>query len=306
MRKSRSYVLGAALLAIGLVLGACGSGGDDEGSAGGEGGEEKGQVTVGDDSFAESQIVAEMYAQVLENAGYDVDRKSTKSREVRLPAMESGEIDVAPEYLATLISVLDPKAGRVSDAGEAATTLNEDLLPDKGLQVLEPAEAVDTNIFAVTPETAEKYTTLSDLAPDAGELVLGAPAECPERPYCIPGLKDVYGIEFGTFEPLEYGAATVEALKQGAIDVALLFSTDGTVEREGFVVLEDDKGLQAADNLTPLVNEEVLDGEVEELLNAVSAALTTENLTELNARVNVDLEDPADVAAEFLEEQGLL
>lgn len=306
MRRPRSYVLGAALLAFGLVLGACGSGGGDDEAAGGGGGEEKGQITVGDDSFAESQIVAEMYAQVLEDAGYDVERKSAKSREVRLPAMESGEIDVAPEYLATLISVLDPKSGRVSDAAEAATTLNDELLADKGLQVLEPAEAVDTNIFAVTAETAEQYTSLSDLAPDAGELTLGAPAECPDRPYCIPGLKDVYGIEFGSYEPLEYGAATVEALKQGEIDVALLFSTDGTVEREGFVVLEDDKGLQAADNITPLVNEKVLDGEVEELLNAVSAALTTENVTELNARVNVDLEDPADVAAEFLEENGLL
>ncbi len=305
MRRSRSYVLGAALLAIGLVLGACGSGGDDESAAGG-GSEEKGRVTVGDDSFAESQIVAEMYAQVLEDAGYDVDRKSTKSREVRLPAMETGEIDVAPEYLATLISVLDPDSGRVSVADEAVRVLNDDLLVDTGLRVLEPSEAVDTNIFAVTQETAQDYRSLSDLAPDADRLTLGAPAECPERPYCIPGLNDVYGIEFGNFEPLEYGAATVEALKQGAIDVALLFSTDGTVEREGFVVLEDDKGLQAADNITPLVNEEVLDGEVEELLNAVSAALTTENVTELNARVNVDLEDPADVAAEFLEEQGLL
>ncbi len=303
MRRPRSNVLGATLLAAGLVLGACGSGGDDEGAAGGE---EKGQITVGDDSFAESQIVAEMYAQVLEDAGYDVDRKSTKSREVRLPAMETGEIDVAPEYLATLISVLDPKSGRVSDAGGAVTMLNDDLLAGKGLQVLEPSEAVDTNIFAVTEETAEQYATLSDLAPDAEDLTLGAPAECPDRPYCIPGLKDVYGIEFGSYEPLDYGAATVEALKQGAIDVALLFSTDGTVEREGFVVLEDDKGLQAADNITPLVNEEVLDGEVEELLDAVSAALTTENVTELNARVNVDQEDPADVAAEFLEENGLL
>lgn len=305
MRRSRSYVLGAALLALGLVLGACGSGGDDEESAGG-GGEEKGQITVGDDSFAESQIVAEMYAQVLEDAGYEVDRKSTDSREVRLPAMESGEIDVAPEYLATLVSVLDPKAGRVSDPDEAIGLLNDELLTDQGLTVLDASEAVDTNVFVVTPKLAEQYGSLSDLAPDAGDLTLGGPAECPTRPYCIPGLKEVYGIEFGSFEPLEYGPATVEALKQDAVDVALLFSTDGTIQAEGLVVLEDDKGLQAADNITPLVNEEVLDGEVEELLNSVSAALTTEIVTELNTRVNADQEDPADVAAEFLEEEGLL
>jgi osmoprotectant transport system substrate-binding protein len=306
MRRPRSYVLGATLLAAALLLGACGSGGDDEGSSEGGGGtEEKGQITVGDDSFAESQIVAEMYAQVLEDAGYEVDRKSTKSREIRLPAMESGEIDVAPEYLATLVSVLDPKAGRVSTPEDATAAL-EPLLADMGLTVLEAAEAVDTNVFVVTPELAEQYTSLSDLAPDAADLTLGGPAECPTRPYCIPGLKDVYGIEFGEFESLDYGPATVAALKEGAVDVALLFSTDGTIGAEGLVVLEDDMGLQAADNITPLVNEEVLDGEVEELLNSVSAALTTEIVTELNTRVGVDQEDPEDVAAEFLEQEGLL
>jgi osmoprotectant transport system substrate-binding protein len=304
MRRPRSYVLGAALLATGLALGACGSGGDDEDQAAG-GGEEKGQITVGDDSFAESQIVAEMYAQVLEDAGYEVDRKSTKSREVRLPAMESGEIDVAPEYLATLVSVLDPEEGRVSTP-EAATEALQPLLEEKGLVVLEASEAVDTNVFVVTPELAEQYTSLSDLAPDAPDLTLGGPAECPTRPYCIPGLKDVYGIEFGSFEPLDYGPATVAALKEGAVDVALLFSTDGTIGAEGLVVLEDDKGLQAADNITPLVNEEVLTGEVEELLNSVSAVLTTEIVTELNTAVGVEQMDPADVAAEFLEEEGLL
>ncbi|HEX2293733.1 MAG TPA: ABC transporter substrate-binding protein [Actinomycetota bacterium] len=306
MRRTRRYVLGAALLAFGLVLGACGSGGDDEEAAGGGGGgEEKGQITVGDDSFAESQIVAEMYAQVLEDAGYEVDRKSTQSREVRLPAMESGEIDVAPEYLATLVSVLDPKEGRVSTPEDATAAL-EPLLADRGLTVLEASDAVDTNVFVVTPELAERYTTISDLAPDDSDLTLGGPAECPKRPYCIPGLKDVYGIEFGSFEPLDYGPATVQALKQGAVDVALLFSTDGTIDAEGLIVLEDDQGLQAADNITPLVNEEVLNDEVEDLLNSVSAVLTTENVTELNTRVGVDQEDPADVAAEFLEEQGLL
>lgn len=306
MRRSRSYVLGAALLALGLLLGACGSGGDDDESSGSGGGtEDKGQVTVGDDSFAESQIVAEMYAQVLEDAGYEVDRKSTKSREVRLPAMESGEIDVAPEYLATLVSVLDPKEGRVSDPQDAVQIL-EPLLADKGLTVLEPSEAVDTNVFVVTPELAEKYTTLSDLAPDASNLVLGGPPECPTRPYCIPGLKEVYGIEFGEFEPLDYGPPTVAALKEGAVDVGLLFSTDGTIDAQGLVVLEDDKGLQAADNITPLVNEEALDAEAIDLLNSVSALLTTEVVTDLNTRVGVDQEDPEDVAREFLEEEGVL
>lgn len=308
MRDPRRYVLGAILLASALLLGACGSGGDDDSTdTGGSGGEEKGSVTVGSDSFPEAQIVGEMYAQVLENAGFDVERKlDIQSREVRLPAMESGEIDVAPEYVASLLSVLDPKADLQGDA----TTVAERLvgpLQEKGLELLEPSAAVDTNAFAVTQETAEEFglSAVSDLEGLAGEMVLGAPAECPERPFCIPGLKDVYNVEFAEFKELEYGAATVQALQAGEIDVALIFSTDPLVGANDLVVLEDDKGLQSADNIVPLVNSELPD-DARELLNEVSATLTTEEITELNTRVAIDLEDPADVAREFLESKGLL
>lgn len=307
MRRSRSNVLGAALLML-LVFGACGGPGGDEPSQDADGaGEDKGTVTVGSDSFAEAQIVGEMYAQVLENAGYTVERQlDIESREVRLPAMEDGQIDIAPEYLASLLSVLDPKATPTSDPEEVAREL-EPLLAEKGLETLEPSDVVDTNAFVVTQETADKHdlTTTSDLAGVAGDMVLGAPAECPKRPFCIPGLKEVYGVEFGDFKPLEYGA-TVTALEGGAIDVGLLFSTDGTIADKGFVVLEDDKGLQAADNITPLVRSEILDGEIAELLNEVSAAITEEEITELNKRANVDVEDAADLAEEFLTDKGLI
>ena len=307
MRRFRSTVLGAALLAL-VVLSACGGPGEDDADTGSDAaGGDKGQVTVGSDSFAEAQIVVEMYALVLEDAGYTVDRQlELESREVRLPAMENGEIDIAPEYLASLLSVLDPKATPTSDAEEVATEL-EPLLADIGLETLEPSDVVDTNAFVVTQETADEHglTTVSDLAGVAGDMVLGAPAECPKRPFCIPGLKDVYDVEFGDFKALEYGA-TVTALEGGAIDVGLLFSTDGTIADKGFVVLEDDKGLQAADNITPLVRTEILDGEIEELLNEVSAALTEDEITELNKRANVDVEDPETLAEEFLTEKGLL
>jgi glycine betaine/choline ABC-type transport system substrate-binding protein len=141
----------------------------------------------------------------------------------------------------------------------------------------------------------------------ASQLTLGGPPECPERPFCIPGLRDTYGVEFGNFQPLDVGGPlTVEALRGGDIDVALLFSTASVIADEGWVVLEDDEALQAAENITPVVRTEVLDDTITERLNAISAALTTENITELNGRVEIDEEDPADVAADFLDSEGLL
>ena len=141
----------------------------------------------------------------------------------------------------------------------------------------------------------------------ASQLTLGGPPECPERPFCIPGFKETYGIEFGEFKPLDVGGPlTVEALKNGDIDVALLFSTSSVIGDEGWVVLEDDKNFQAAENITPVVRTEVLDDTITERLNAISAALTTEIITELNGRVEIHGEDPDGVAADFLESEGLL
>ncbi len=143
--------------------------------------------------------------------------------------------------------------------------------------------------------------------PVASQLTLGGPPECPERPFCIPGLRDTYGIEFGNFVPLDVGGPlTVEALDNGEIDVALLFSTSSVIADRGWIVLEDDMNLQTAENITPVVRTEVLNDEIETLLNEVSSKLTTENMTELNGRVEIDQEDPADVARDFLEAEGLL
>jgi osmoprotectant transport system substrate-binding protein len=303
MRRFRSTVLGAALLALALVAAACA-----EEPGGGGTPEAKASLTVGADNFAEAEIVAEMYAQVLENAGYDVSREFGTTRETRIPAMESSEIDLAPEYLASLLLFLDANAEASSDAEAVAGDLNP-LLEEKGLTTLEASAAVDTNAFVVTEETAQEHglATVSDLEPVAGDLSLGGPPECPERPFCIPGLKDIYGVEFGRFVPLDAASSlTIEALDTGEIDVALLFSTQSVIADRGWVLLEDDKDLQAADNITPLIRTDVVNDEITQLLNSVSAALTTENMTELNGRVEVDGEDPADVARDFLTEQGLL
>ncbi|MGH2787161.1 MAG: ABC transporter substrate-binding protein [Actinomycetota bacterium] len=305
MRRLRRGVLGAGLLALALVLGACGDDSGEDGEAGGGG--DKPTLTVGSDNFAEAQIVGEMYAQVLENAGYTVERQlELESREVRLPAMETGEIDIAPEYLATLLSVVDPESTPTGDPEEVATAL-EQPLADMELELLDYSDVIDTNAFVVTQETADEFSlsAVSDLESVAGDMTLGGPTECPERPFCIPGLKDVYNVEFGDFKALEYGAS-ITALQGGEIDVALLFSTDGSIAENGFVVLEDDMALQAADNITPLVRSEIVDDEITTLLNAVSSALETDAITELNKRANVDVEDPADLAEEYLTEQGLL
>jgi osmoprotectant transport system substrate-binding protein len=305
MRRFRSTVLGAALLALLLVAAACGSGEDDDGTTGGS--QEKGELTVGSDAFAEAQIMGEMYAQVLENAGYTINRQlDIETREIRLPAMESGEIDIAPEYLASLLSVVDPSQTPSGDPEEVSQQL-EQPLSEMGLTLLEHSDVIDTNALVVTQEFADQegLSQTSDLASIADELTLGGPTECPKRPFCIPGFEKTYGIEFGDFKALEYGAS-ITALSGGEIDVALLFSTDGSIAENNFVVLEDDQNLQAADSITPLVREEALNDEIESLLNEISASIETDKITELNKRATVDVEDPSDLAEEYLNELGLL
>ena len=307
MRRSRKLVLGATSLALLMILGACGSG-EDADTGGSE--EVREDVTVGvSAAFAENQIVAEMYAQVLENAGYNVDRQlDLGSREISYPALKNGEIDITPEYVGTLLLYLDPDAAASGDAQNNADLL-EPLLEEDGITLLEPSAANDTNGFVVTQETADEFglSSVGDLADVAGDLVLGGPPECPDRPFCIPGLEETYGVTFGDFKPLDVGGPlTVAALEAGKIDVAVLFTTSSVIGANGWVVLEDDQSLQTADNITPVVRNDLLNDEITELLNAVSAELTSELMIELNGRVELDKEDPATVATDFLTEVGLL
>jgi osmoprotectant transport system substrate-binding protein len=311
MRKPRRIALGATLLALTLFAGACGSGESDDNAGGGDAGgtEPKGTITVGSIGFAENQIAAEMYAQVLENAGYTVERElSIKSREILQPSMRDGDIDLAPEYTGSLLVFLDPNAETSSDA-EAEVASNNDLLAQYDMTMLEPSAANDTNGLVVSQETADAngLVTTSDLADVAGDLTLGGPPECPDRPFCIPGFKDTYGIEFGDFKPLDVGGPlTVAALKKGEIDVGLLFTTSSAIEANGFVLLEDDKSLQPADVIVPVIRDDANNDEVTELLNGVSASLTSEDMLALNSKVELEHQDAADVATEYLEEKGLL
>ena len=270
----------------------------------------RGTIIVGvSGSFTENQLVAEMYAQVLEHAGYTVQRQfDLRSREVSQSALESGQIDLKPEYLSSLLLYLDPNGEHSNDPRAVAAQVAARLAPS-GLSVLTPSPAQDQNTFVANAETAQRFglTTMSSLAAAAGQLTLGAPPECPQRPYCLTGLKDVYGILFWDFVPLDAGGPqTVEALKNNDVQIGLLFSTDPSIEANGFVQLEDDKQLQDAENITPVIRTAVLNDEVRRRLDGVSAALTTDNMTALIGKVVLDGQDIPTVARDFLRANDVL
>jgi osmoprotectant transport system substrate-binding protein len=181
-----------------------------------------------------------------------------------------------------------------------------------GVTLLAYSPAQDKNAYVVTSETAEQYglTTVTDLQPVAGELVFGGPPECPERPLCLQGLEDLYGLQFAEFVPLDVaGPITIAALEGGEIDVALLFTTQGIIAANGWVSLEDDKGLNPAESLVPAIRAEVVDAHGDDLvalLDSFSAALTTEDLTAMNKRADLDQEDPAALAGEWLAANGFV
>ncbi len=297
-----------ALVVAALVAGACG------GTTGGTGTATKPTVKVGSTNFYEQGILAEAYAQILENSGYTVERKfNLGNREIVQPALESGQIDLDAEYLATLLTFVDKTAKASTDPKETARLL-QTALSAKKLTVLDAAAATDQNGFVVTKDTAAKYNLkkLSDVAAVGSQLVLGGPPECPSptRPFCIPGLKGTYGITFKDFKPLDAGGPlTVAALDGKQIDVGLLFTSDPTIVAKGYVLLEDDKRLQLSDNIAPVVRDDLLakdDGTIKKLLNSLSAKLSQDELNGMNKLVSVDKKDPKDVARDWLKKQGLI
>ncbi len=311
MRRRLTAVLASVLL---LALAACGGGddplSDDGGDSGGDGGGDSSTVVIGSANFPESELIAEIYAQALEAAGVTVERQfNIGARELYLRALEDGSIDLLPEYNGALLSNLSPDG-----APEGVTTPEDvyeamvEVLPD-GIIALEQAEAEDKDTLTVTQETATEFdlTTIEDLAPVAGELSVAAGPEFAERFQGIVGLEEVYGITFGEFVPLDPGGPlTLEALLSGQVEVANIFSTDSAIETEGLVVLEDTQNLFLAENIVPIIREEVSSDTIEEALNAVSAVLTTENLTAALAQVTVDKMSSADVAEQFLADNGLV
>jgi osmoprotectant transport system substrate-binding protein len=301
----RAFRVTIAFVVAALVASACGGSGTTAA---------KPNVKVGSTNFYEQGILGELYAQILENNGYTVERKfNLGNREIVEPALESGQIDLDAEYLATLLSFVDKTAKASTDPKETAKLL-QTALSAKKLTVLDAAAATDQNGFVVTKDTAAKYNLkkLSDLTAVGGQLVLGGPPECPSptRPFCIPGLKATYGITFKDFKPLDAGGPlTVAALDGKQIDVGLLFTSDPTIVAKNFVLLEDDKHLQLSDNIAPVVRDDLLakdDGSIKKLLNSISAKLSQDELNGMNKQVSVDKQDPKTVAKAWLQKQGLI
>ncbi len=274
-----------------------------------------GSLVIGAFNFTESQILAEVYSGALKAEGFDVSIIQSTNREVLQPALESGEVQMVPEYLGTFTEFLNikengPDAPTVASGDVDATyAAAQSLAKNIGITVLTPSPAIDQNAFAVRADFAleNSLLTVSDLAALSAtkSIRVGGPPECPQRSFCLPGLENVYGMTIGEFVPLDAGGPlTKEALAQGVIDVGLVFSSDGGVAANNFLVLVDDLQLQQADNIMPAVLTSAVTPNLTKILDAVSAALTTEDLILMNKAVDIDRRNAADVAAEFLASKG--
>jgi osmoprotectant transport system substrate-binding protein len=235
-------------------------------------------------------------------------RLNLGAREVVFPALEKGEIDLLPEYNGAALAFLDKNTTAVT--AEEVNTALKPLLEAKKLVALEPSPAEDKDAFAVTQATSQRLglKTLADLKGKAGQMVIGGPPELKTRPSGLPGLKKVYGIEdFKEFIALDAGGPlTVSALKKGDIDIGRVFSTQAVIAAENWVVLEETKPLQPAQNIVPIARQDAVTDQVTQALNGLAPKITTEELTKLNARVELDKEDPETVARDWLTQQGLL
>jgi osmoprotectant transport system substrate-binding protein len=309
--KKVLWLLLAAVLALGVA--ACGDDLDEDSESGSttsesESGGDKPAITVGSANFPENVVLAEIYAGALEAKDFDVSKKlNVGSREAIFPAMEQGEITVLPEYSGALLSYLTEAKSDAKEIGAQVEEIKAELPAE--LTVLTPSAAEDKDTITCNKETVDKYglTSIEDLAKVGDQITIGGPPEFAERAgFGIKALKRVYDAEFKKFQPLDVaGPLTVAALKDNKVQCANLFSTQSAIPANGFVTLEDPKGLVEAEAVLPLIAKEAATPEVTETLDAVSAALNTENLKELVKRVEVDKDDAETVASDFLEEQGL-
>jgi osmoprotectant transport system substrate-binding protein len=255
--------------------------------------------------FPESELLAQLYGQALVKHGYPVEQVvQLGAREVVAPALEQGKVDMVPEYLGSALNFINDR-NRVATADPGLTHARlEQAFAPRGVSVLAYAPAQDRNGFVVTGDLARRrgLEKLSDLAPMASQLSFGGPPECAQRALCLRGLEDVYKLRFKRFEPMPSRSVTAGALQTGEIDVGMIDTTDPNLAKSDLVQLADDKRLQPADNVVPVLRREVLDAygpPLVRLVNAVSAQLTTPELTRLNLKV-ADGQPAADAASGWL------
>jgi len=289
--------------------------GDDLSNDSSKDSSDKGNVTISGQSFDEAALVASMYQLLLEDAGYTVEQKLVKSRDQYLGELTKGNVDIAPEYTGGIVDLLntlengaDAKPITTPDAQESITAAKP-LLEKNNITLLNPSEATDTNAFFVTKKYSEAngVTKLSDL--EGKSVVLAGAPDCEGRTDCEGGLTKEYGIDVTKVIPTGFGgAATYKSVLDDESQLGLTATTDGSLESQGLVLLEDDKKIQPAQNLVPAINSDWLADhqDVEDVLNGLMAELTTADLAELNNRVSVAREKAADVAQDYLTKQELL
>jgi osmoprotectant transport system substrate-binding protein len=309
------------VIALAVGLSACGSSSSGSQPAAGtspsSGGGASGSLQVGAAGFTESNVLAQMYADLLQKAGFTVNVKTVGSSEVFQKALEKGSIAVVPEYAATYADSLQtlvtgtqtPDAGKPSLSATVAN-LNK-YAAKRGLTSLKPAQAVDQNAFAVTKSFASAHhlTTLSSLGAAKLPVKLAAPAECPTRPFCEPGLKHTYGIDITGLVPLDFDSLPLkQAIKSGKVQIGEVSTTDATLSQLGLVTLSDDKHLQNADYLLPIVNKSQLSShpQIATALNPLASVLTTADLGKLDNQVDGERQTVQDVAKAYLTSKGLL
>jgi osmoprotectant transport system substrate-binding protein len=310
----------AALIALGLLAAACGGG--NEGSEGqpSEGGgviaknsdNAKVRLTIGSKNFTEQLVLGQIYAQGLQAAGYTVTTKLGVGNEtVAHAAVKAGQIDAYPEYTGTaLLSFFGKKASELPKDPEQAYQEAKQGFAGEGLVALPPTPFTSSNEVAVTSATADRLglSTISDLTGKAQDLTLYGSPECRRRLDCLAGLEQVYGLHFKRFVPIPI-ARRHEVLTSGRADVSIVFTTDPQIKRNDEVLLEDDKGMFPPQNSTLVVRKQAADAagpDLAKTVEMINGQLTDDTMQELNARVDLDKEDPADVAREYLRQNGLV
>lgn len=310
----------AAVIAAGSLLLVTGCAGDDlddkkaSDDTSSSAGSDQGPVRISGQNFPEAALVAAMYDELLTKAGYQTDVKLVDTRDAYMATFPKS-IDVVPEYVGGIVNFLNSRKNGESAKpftagdGEQLAEQGKALLDEAGITLLDESDATDTNAFFVTKKYSESegVTKLSDLR--GKSVVLAAAPDCKGRLDCEGGLSDQYGIKISKVLPLGYASdQTYQSVIKGEAQLGETSTTDGTLESQGLVVLEDDQKIQPAQNLVPAVSSAFLKAhpDVEDVLDKLSEALTTEKLTELNGEVAVDRKKPEDVAHAFLEDAGLL